>query len=307
MARSLPYRLGALPNDPSKPRVSLRLKPGAALTPPASVDWSTTVPAGQWGMLGNDSVGDCVAAGAFHGQQVFEKTAQNVDTGFTTAQALAMYSAISGYTPSNPNSDVGATLQDGLGYWRKTGLNGYKLGAFAEFDYTNTDLVKQIIADFGVAYLALEVPDSAMQQFDAGQPWTVVKRSRIDGGHCVPGVGYDANYLYVITWGAVQKVAWSFYTKYFQESWAPISADWMEKTGKTPSGLDGVTANADYQALTGDTASPFPTVAPTPTPVPDPTPTPTPAPTTDAVALLTSIETQIAAFLAAQDPHHHGH
>jgi hypothetical protein len=221
-----------------------------------------------------------------------------------------MYSAISGYSPKNPNSDVGATLQSGLDYWRKTGLGGYKIEAYAEFDYRNTDLLKQIISEFGTAYLALEVPSSAMDQFDAGQPWTVVKRSQIEGGHCVPAVGYDANYLYVITWAQVQPVAWSFYTKYFEESWAPVDADWMTKAGKTPSGLDYATANADYQSLTGDTASPFPSV----TPVDPPPVTP---PSSDAVTLLTNIKADldaqssaIGSFLAAQGsvpPHHHGH
>jgi hypothetical protein len=296
--------LGALPNDPQKPRVTLKAHPGVKLTPPASAGWYSTVAPTAWGMLGNDSAGDCVPAGAFHGQQLIEKAAQGVDTGFTTAQAIAMYSAISGYDPRKPSTDVGATLQDGLGFWRNTGLNGYKIEAFAEIDYRNLDLIKQCVADFGLTYAALEVPSSAMSQFDAGQPWDVVKRSQIEGGHCVPIVGYDAQYLYVVTWSAIQKVTYAFYNKYFEENWVPVDADWQSKTGITPSGLDGATANADYQALTGDTASPFPTVAPTP--VPDPTPTPTP-PATDAVALLTSLESQIGAFLAAQKPHHHGH
>lgn len=305
-------KLGCLPNDPSKPRVTLKLRPGAALTPPASVDYYSKFPAGQWGMLGNSTVGDCVAAGAFHAEDVIQYNGQSVTPSFTDAQALAMYSAISGYNPKNPNSDVGATLQSGLDYWRKTGVGGYKIEAYAEFDYRNTDLLKQVIADFGTAYLALEVPSSAMDQFDAGQPWSVVRRSQIEGGHCVPAVGYDANYLYVITWAAVQKVEWAFYAKYFEESWAPVDADWMTSSGKTPGqSLDYAAANAAYQQLTGDTASPFPNVTPTP-----PTP-PVNPPSSDAVTLLTNVKTDLDAqssaigtFLASQGsvpPHHHGH
>jgi hypothetical protein len=304
------------------------------------VDYYSQFPAGSWGMLGNDSVGDCVCAAAFHGQDVFEFYGQNVTPAFTTAEAISMYEAISGYNPNDPNSDVGATLQDGLGYWQKTGLAGYKIDAYAEIDYRNTALLQQCIADFGVAYLALEVPASAMQQFDAGQPWSVVRRSPIEGGHCVPAVGYDAQYLYVITWGAVQKVEWAFYAKYFEEAWVPISTDWMEATGKTPSGLDAATANADFQQLTGSSESPFPVspVPPTPptppTPVPPAPPGPTP-PAVDAATFLaqiatdlgqaaalmtegaqdaTDLQAQITAWLAANGgssgdvpPHHHGH
>lgn len=308
--------LGCLPNDPTKPRVTLKARPGVKLSPPASAGWYPSVSPSAWGMLGNSTVGDCVAAAAFHSQQLWEKAAQSVDTGFTDAQALAMYSAISGYDPRKPSTDVGATLQDGLGYWRSPGLTGpngnYKIEAFAEIDYRNLDLVKQCVADFGVCYAALEVPSSAMSQFDAGQPWDVVKRSQIEGGHCVPIVGYDATYLYVVTWAAVQKVTYAFYNKYFEENWVPIDADWQSKTGLTPSGLDGASANAAYQSLTGDTAAPFPTtVVPpvTPPPVtPPPVVPPVTPPATDAVALLTSLETQISSFLSAQTPPpHHGH
>jgi hypothetical protein len=290
--------LGALPDDKTKARVTLRAAP--AVNPPAAVDYYSKFPASSWGMLGNDSVGDCVAAGAFHGADVFEFNGQNVTPSFTDTEALAMYSAISGYNPRNPNSDVGATLQSGLDYWRKTGVAGYTLAAFAQFDYTNTSLLKQVISDFGVAYLALEVPKSAMDQFDAGQPWTVVSRSPIEGGHCVPAAGYDANYLYIITWGAVQKVAWSFYSKFFEESWVPISADWLTRSGTTPSGYDSAAANAEYQKLTGTTDSPFPAVSPTPTPTPDPTPVPS------------DVDDQLAAaaqaWLTAHNyTHQHGH
>ena len=265
--------LGRQPDDRSIPRVKLSLLPGATLTPPASANWSSAVPGSSWGMLGNDQVGDCVAAAAFHSQQMWEYDAQNVTTGFTTAQVLTMYSAISGYTPSNPNSDVGATLISGLQYWTKVGVNGYKLAAYAQIDGTNTALLRNCIALFGVVYAGLNVPASAMSQFDAGQPWAVVARSPIDGGHCVPLVGYDSATYTCVTWAKTQPMTAAFHTRYFDEWWVPISADWESKTGLTPSGLDGATANADYQALTGTNASPFPVVTPTPPPIPTPTPT----------------------------------
>jgi hypothetical protein len=64
-----------------------------------------------------------------------------------------------------------------------------------------------------------------------------------------------------------------FHHRYYDEWWTPITADWEQKTGKTPSGLDGATANTDWQQLTGSTASPFPAITPVPAPTPAPTPT----------------------------------
>ena len=306
--------LGRQPDDKRIPRVALNPLPGVTITPPASADWTTGVPASALGMLGNDSVGDCVCAGAFHAQQIWEGDAQGVQTSFSTQDALAMYSSISGYTPNNPNSDVGATLLSGLQYWSKTGLDGYKLAAYAQIDATNVALVQECIAFFGAVYCGLNVPSSAMTQFDQGQPWSVVSRSRIEGGHCVPLVGYDtaAGTFTCVTWGAYQKLTTDFYQRYFDEAWQPVDEDWVSKSGRTPSGLDGATANADFQALTGSSASPFPVVTPTPTPTPVPTPTPTPTPsTTDDATMWAAAQAwaQSKGFTSdpTPGPHVHGH
>lgn len=299
-------KLGRQPDDRRIARVALSPLSGVTLTPPASADWTLGVPASALGMLGNDSVGDCVAAGAFHAQQVWEGTAQGVQTSFTTSDALAMYTAISGYNPRNANSDVGATLISGLQYWQKTGLDGYKLAAYAQIDGTNKALLQNCIALFGVVYAGLNVPSSAMTQFDAGQPWSTVARSRIEGGHCVPLIGYDASSFTCVTWSAYQKMTADFEARYFDEWWVPVDEEWMSKTGLTPSGLDGATANADFQALTGSSAAPFPTT--TPTPVPTPTPTPTPS-TSDDATLWAAAQAwaQSKGFATDAPPHVHGH
>lgn len=334
------YKLGGKLSDPSKPRVRLNRKPGSALTPPAqSNGLSKLVPAGAWGMLANDSLGDCVCAGALHGQQLIDKAGKGVDTNFTNNDAIVMYEKIAGYVPGNPRTDQGAELIDGLKYWANPGLGAgqFKCDAYAQFDVRDQSMMKQLIADFGVVYLALEVPASAMSQFDKGQPWTVVSRSPIEGGHCIPGVDYDENYLYAVTWNAIQPIAWSFVTKYFDEGWAVTSADLVKAAGGTiATGIDTATANADWHSLTGDTSNPFPTVTPVP-PVPpinppDP-PSPNP-PAVDAVTFLTQIagdlgeaatlmsegaqdalnlQSEIEGWIAANGgsstppPHHHGH
>jgi len=67
-------------------------------TPPASVDWSpaVTVP---WGMMHNDTVGDCTCAAAGH--LIMEWTANvGAETTPSDEAILAAYSAITGYDPS---------------------------------------------------------------------------------------------------------------------------------------------------------------------------------------------------------------
>lgn len=300
-------KFGRLPDDKRRARVTL--KPTADISAPASANWvSGNFPVSELGMLGNDSVGDCVFAGSYHAVDVFEWNGRNVTTNFTAKQVLADYSTVTGYKPSNPNSDQGATLQEGLDWWAKTGNGGYKIQAYAQIDNTNLALVQACIAYFGVVYAGLNVPSSAMTQFDAGQEWAVVSRSQIEGGHCVPLVGYDASSFTCITWAATQQMTTGFYQRYFDEAWVPISTDWLETSGVTPSGLDGADANAQFQSLTGSTSSPFPTTV-TPPPVNPPPVNPPPVTDVDTTLNTAMVAWQTAKGFVAADtpPHVHGH
>ena len=268
------YRLGRLPNDPAKPRVQLRPLIGATLTPPPSVDWVSGVK--SWNMAANDRLGDCTCAGAGHMVTQTEHYGQAHDVVIADADTIKMYSAISGYNPKTGAHDDGAELQDALGYWRKTGLAGYKIEAFAQIDASDLDLVRSAISVFGACYTGFAFPGSAMDQFDAGKPWTVVKGSKNEGGHCVPIMGYDQASFTCITWGAAQKMDLAFYQKYFvpeNDVWVAIDTDWLRAVGTSPAGLDVATLNADYQALTGQ-PGPFQGVTPTPPPLGPPQPPP---------------------------------
>jgi len=78
--------------------------------PPQSPDWVAAVmqqsPDG-WTMLGNDAVGDCTIADCGH-QEMLRTANVGAITIPTTEQVLTLYSAITGYNPSDPNSDQGA-------------------------------------------------------------------------------------------------------------------------------------------------------------------------------------------------------
>jgi len=283
------YALGRVPDDPRKPRVKLRALPGVTLTPPTSADWLSAVP-GPWGTLANDRLGDCVAAGAGHHAQAINWYGQNLNAGVTDADTITMYSAISGYNPITGANDNGAMLSDGLAYWQKTGIGGNKIAAYAQLKATDLALIRNCIAVFGGVYTGFNCPSSALDQFDKGQPWTVVRRTSIAGGHCVPIGGYDATSFTAVTWGKVQKMDVAFYQRYFDEVWVPIDLDWMRTVGTSPAGLDTDTLNADYMALTGN-PGPFQQVTPV-----DPPPVVTP-PSTDADATLA---TAARAWLSAK-------
>ena len=90
------YRFGRLPEDRSKPRLTLAPHLRAA-APPASADWYSHVQA--WGVLGNQDWGDCVFAG--NGHIVEQQTAlgESDETIVTDTEALAEYSQVTGFNP----------------------------------------------------------------------------------------------------------------------------------------------------------------------------------------------------------------
>jgi hypothetical protein len=276
---TITFQGGRLPAEPARPHLRLSRALTADLSaPPLSSDWLQPVPASNWGMLANDRYGNCTCAGVGHKRIGDVYVNQGKALTVTDTDALALYSAVTGFNPDDPSTDQGAVCQDVLDYWRKHGFLGEKVIAFAKVDLSNVTEVKQAIALFGQIYCGFNFPDTAMGQFNNGQPWGVVRGAKVEGGHCVTIGAYDATGLECVTWGAVQKLTWAFLKKYFDEAWVIIGPDFIGSQGEDVQGLDLYTLGQDYAALTGR-ANPIP--APTPTPAPEP-PSPLPVPTPPA-------------------------
>lgn len=69
------------------------------------------------------------------------------------------------------------------------------------------------------------------------------------GGHAVPILAYDSRTLTCITWGAKKRMTWGFFARYCDESYAPLSLDWLNAQGKTPEGLDLDALQADLTQI----------------------------------------------------------
>lgn len=266
---TIKFRGGRLPHDANPARLLMENYLTATPTPPPSANWVAGVK--SWPMLLNDQLGDCTVAGAGHIAQQVNWYGRDQDSSVTDQDTLTAYEAISGYKPGQPATDVGATLQSALNYWRKTGLSGNKIAAFAQIKVTDLATIQMCIARFGSVYCGMWMPQSAMDQFDAGKPWIVAKRSANLGGHCVPLMAYDSDSFACVTWGRVQPMTVAFFKAQFDEVWVPIDLDWMRANGVSPAGIDTAALNSDYQSMTGQ-AGPFPTVTPSPTPTPTPAP-----------------------------------
>ncbi|HJZ73307.1 MAG TPA: hypothetical protein VKE51_16300 [Vicinamibacterales bacterium] len=226
------------------------------------------VAAQGWQMLGNGpdntvapgftGAGDCVFAGGDHETMLWTIEGGQPAT-FTGANAIHDYSAVTGYNPHapvDPNgenpTDQGTNVRDALKYRQKTGLidakgTRHRIGAYVALEVGNLNQLLEALYLFGIVGIGIEFPESAMDQFDQGKPWSVVAGAKIAGGHYIPLVAYR-QMLECVTWGRIQKVTSSFYSKYCDEAWAILSPE-MLASGKSPEGFDLAQLQSDLNAL----------------------------------------------------------
>lgn len=274
------HRLGKLPAQPARPHLKLSAVLRERLAePPASVDWQDDRI--TWPMYANDQIGDCTCAAVGHMVNQLTFYGSGTEQEPSEDHVIAMYSAITGYRPGHPSTDTGAYCQDVLAYWRKTGLDGHAIVAYAALDPSNLEEVKQAIAVFGTVYIGFNVTDAAEDAFDAGEVWDVKKGARNLGGHCVPMGAYDSakKELYGVTWAAEFGMTEAYWQKYVDEVWVVLDADGLTKAAAyfagAPSFYD---LGQQFAELTGE-KNPIPAPQPQPTPVPPPPSPPAPSPT----------------------------
>lgn len=300
------HKYGRLPSAQRDLDRRLRLKhfldAGYIGTVPDSVSYQPDV--ANLPMDANDSLGDCTAAAAAHVETVVSQFGQGTPVVPSVNDVIAFYSGSTGYVPGKPSTDQGGDMATVLKYWNKTGIAGHKIAAYFAVDPTDFDEMRAALYLFGNLYIGFNCTQGFEDAFDQGKVFDVVRRDRILGGHCVAihQIVKGGN-ITGSTWGGTFAMTPAAWTKWVDEPYAVASQEWV-KNNLTPEGLDVAGINTAYQQVTGQ-PGPFVSTGPTPTPTPVPTPTPTPA--GDAVALLTSIGSQISAFLAAQTPPHHGH
>jgi len=218
------FKFGRLPG---KIPVGLRdltyYSAGPLPAPPASV----AVPSvADWGMDGNDAYGDCGVAGCNHGFMAAAADT-NLNETFPTADEVVSY-----YLNYTGGQDSGVVLSDFLAYVRQNGFYGHTVAAYAPVAVHDVPTLKFCVDAYDFAYLGIHVTQAMMDAFSAGQPWTSeTNQGDILGGHCVPAVGYSDEYLSIVTWGAVQQIAWPAWHDMSDEAWAVLSGELVSAQG----------------------------------------------------------------------------
>jgi hypothetical protein len=241
------YRLGKLPVKFHPKTLSFsKFLLADAPPPPARVFREYRIADNNWGLYHNDTVGCCTCAAVAH---MLMLVTAHTGKMFVPdpADVIAMYSAITGYDPSqtdaqgNNPTDTGAAITDVLAYWQTTGLASHRILGWATLDPHNTQHREQAIYMFGANDIGVQLPAVAQQQFSDGEAWDVVADDGgIEGGHSVVEMGYGADGTDVCTWGnGQQKVTSAWNAKYQDESYTVITQDWIDQAdGLAPNGMD---------------------------------------------------------------------
>jgi len=210
---------------------------------PPSVAWESKVT--SWNMLLNDQLGDCVEAAIGHTIMTMTSQASSIVIP-TDNQIQDAYSGITGYVPGDPSTDNGTVMVEALAYWRNNGIANDKIVGWASVKI-DSDLIefRHAIALFGTVLVGFNFPQSAMDQFNYGQPWSIDMTSPLIGGHCVAVSEYDNQRLVCETWGALQPMTLGFLPYYADEAYVVITQDWIESNKRSPSGYN-------ISVLTGD-------------------------------------------------------
>jgi hypothetical protein len=199
---------------------------------------------------GFEGAGDCVFAGACEETHLVEHAAGRPLAPLTGKQAIAAYSAVTGYVLGDAATDKGTDVRTALTWRRKTGIadakgKRHRIGAFLALEPGNTQHLLAALYVFGTVGIGFQFPTYAMQQFSELKPWSYQKGGTIDGGHYVPAVARrTSSTLSTISWARDQRMTEDFFAHYCDEAWAIVPTEYLKAGGTSPEGFDQAQLNA---------------------------------------------------------------
>lgn len=231
------FRFGSLVNQAKLP------------DPPLTLDRQGLVP--NWYGLGNDVYSNCVWAGGAHETMLATvQGAVHERARFTINDVNSDYATVTGFKASDPSTDGGTDMLDAASYRRKTGIidatgKRHTIDSYLALRVGDFDQLMDAVYLTGAVGVGIRFPQSAFDQFDAGEPWDVVPGSKILGGHYVPVYDRDKNgNLVCVTYGKDQLITKAFYEEYNDETCAYVVVERMLQNNVTPEAFDLEQLNA---------------------------------------------------------------
>jgi hypothetical protein len=224
----------------------------------SSLTWLALEPKGGIPMLGNDQFGCCVEASMCHYIQMANLYVRCMGDGTpelptpTEDECLAIYSAITGFDPTNPATDQGTVFlgQGGaLEYWVNHGITvGGKLNKAthgATVNVKDQREIKKAIELFGFVFTGATLTEDNVQ---SGFMWRP-DNSPIAGGHEFLTCGYGPGFYQVLTWDGNWRYVPEWEMSHVDEMVIVSDPALFDKHGIDPAGVSLATLNNDLSML----------------------------------------------------------
>lgn len=209
----------------------------------------------SWGMLANDQAGDCVWAGAAHEEMMWAREA-GLGAKFTDQNVLSDYSAATGFVVGRDDTDNGTDMSDAAKYRRKDGIvdaDGHRhtIKSYVAIKPGNVTQLMQACYVFGAVGIGVQLTSKAMDQFDAGQPWSLVPGQTTIGGHYIPIVGRNSlGNILLVTWGRLHAATPEWVADRMDEGLVYLSTAVLDTTTHlTPENFDEAKLDSLLAAL----------------------------------------------------------
>lgn len=178
---------------------------GALPAPPDTIDLTPHV--GEWPMYANDTRGDCTTAAAGHMIEAWTAAAGGAAVEVTEDAVVRAFEAVRLTDPLT--GEEGAIELDVLRYWRKRGIGGHRIGAYAAVGPRDHRLARTAAWLFGGLYIGALAAAHRAASGDLGLDRIAERRGearlvgrtrsrrrparcrRADGRHLGPAAGAD--------------------------------------------------------------------------------------------------------------------
>jgi hypothetical protein len=213
---------------------------------PDDFDWADGLPA-DVGLYGNDSVGDCVIAGAYHEGSIWLQKTSNIVQVESDSNALKAYSEATGYVPGDDSTDQGTDMQKFMVWWATVGLPVGTLGgrrkivASVETDPRHLDDLQLAAFECGGASIGVMLRKNVYPDLSPSPDvWDFDSNSEEAGLHCVTLTGRKTSEKTwpILSWGRKYYVTDAFLQNCLVMSFGVISGEFVNGyTGKSPLGI----------------------------------------------------------------------
>ncbi|HEV3312196.1 MAG TPA: hypothetical protein VG815_16925 [Chloroflexota bacterium] len=197
----------------------------------------------DWGILGNDVCGDCAWSAAAHRVMQWHAIAGTEIPIFTAFDVESDYTS-TGYVIGDDSTDQGTSMIDAVAYQKATGIrdssgNRHKIEGSLFLRPGDVSELAKALYYFGALDIGVQLPSTAMDQFDSAEPWSVAISGGSSDGHCIPVIARNsAGNFICVTWGRIQAITPQFLMSFMDEGFAYYSEDMLRSDALSPRGID---------------------------------------------------------------------